>query len=45
MLALFEAWLYGAAWSFLSGPRVGQRLSGTRFGRWVERMRELYPAG
>jgi hypothetical protein len=37
MLAFIEATLYGGLWSFLSGPRFGQRLAASRFGRWVER--------
>jgi hypothetical protein len=37
MFALIEAYFYAGIWSFLSTPRVGRRLSATRFGRWIER--------
>jgi len=37
VIALIEAYLYAGIWSFLSRPRVGQRLAHTRFARWVER--------
>lgn len=36
MFALVEAYLYAGIWSFFSGPRLGQRLATTRFGRWIE---------
>jgi hypothetical protein len=37
VFALVEAYLYAGIWSVLSGPRLGQRLAATRFGRWIER--------
>jgi len=37
VFALVEAYLYAGIWSFLSSPRLGQRLATTRSGRWIER--------